>query len=127
MKAFSTKAQKEQGGDLLVTPTPELVAAAIAKRQSVMAVAMDIGYTQIAEALPEVLGAVIEKAKDGNMTAAKLLLDRIIPAQAVGESDKTDKAVHVNITVTSSEPRPIGDIFDGQTIQRENAGQSRRQ
>lgn len=112
MKAHSTKDQKAQGGDLLVEPTPEKVAQAIVKRQSVMAVAMDVGYTQIAEALPEVLSAVIEKAKTGNMTAAKLLLDRIIPIQAIGDANQTDKSVHVNITVSSAEPQPLRDIFD---------------
>jgi hypothetical protein len=79
-----------------------------------LAAAADIGYERIAKALPEVLDAVIEKAKGGNMTAAKLLLDRIIPAQAVDLSENSDRSVRVNITVTSAEPerQPIKDIFD---------------
>ena len=123
MKAVSTKDQKAQGGDLLVSPTPATIAEAIVKRQSVMAVAMDVGYTQIAEALPDVLNAVIEKAKDGNMTAARLILERILPVQSVADAQGGDKQVHVNITVSQAEPRPMRDIFDvedgedGETVQ----------
>lgn len=46
-----------------------------------------------------VLNAVIEKAVDGDMTAAKLLMDRVIPVQKSIDLDDLDKGKGLSISI----------------------------
>lgn len=59
---------------------------------------------QIQKDFKAVVGAVIDKAKDGDMTAAKLILDRVVPvSKAVDLEDVKKGGLQININVGSLE------------------------
>lgn len=67
--------------------------------------------------ITEVVGTVINKAKDGDMQAAKLILDRLIPAKrALEESQKAGMNIQINIVGDNYGENPD----EGETISGES-------
>ena len=52
----------------------------------------------------KVFKAVVDKALDGDMTAAKLILDRIVPVVDIDKSNVKDK-FNISINVSGMEPK----------------------
>lgn len=67
----------------------------------------------IAQAIPEVVEAVVAKAKDGDMMAAKLLLERIVPSvKSVQHTGVDGKPLNNSMVVTfikSEEKKELGE------------------
>lgn len=58
----------------------------------------------------KVVAVVIEKATKGDMKAAKMLLDRIVPvSKAVDLSDLSDKGLSISINIGKMDDDPYGE------------------
>ena len=57
----------------------------------------------------KVFKAVVDKALDGDMTAAKLILDRIVPVVDIDKSNVKDK---FNISINVSGMQPTIEVMD---------------
>ena len=68
-----------------------------------------------------VLDAVISKAKEGDMTAAKLLLDRILPTSKAIDLEQLEKSkgLSISINVGSFESPSDEDVIEGEVISDE--------
>ena len=64
----------------------------------------------------KVFKAVVDKALDGDMTAAKLILDRIVP---VVDLDKSSVKDRFNISINVSGMEPKIDVMDGTAVDAE--------
>lgn len=70
----------------------------------------------------EVLGAVIKKAKDGDMKAAKLLLDRVVPvSKAVDMNELKKGGLTINISVGEMNQSP--EIIEGTIVPENKEGE----
>ena len=88
--------------------------------------AMKEGFENLLETEgKKVFEAVVSKAKDGDMTAAKLILDRIIPVAdvtGVKGSGQTQVVINVegmgtNITLADEGKEPENDVIDVQVLE----------
>jgi len=73
--------------------------------------------TALQKDFSKVLDVVISKAVDGDMVAAKMLLDRVVPAQKASDNSLADKGnLNIQITVGGmEEPKQI----EGEVIESE--------
>ena len=70
------------------------------------------------DALPSVLKVLVEKAREGDMSAMKMLLDRTVPIHKATEGDTSEKNNAVTITIqnlTAPEAQPSGVTVNGET------------
>ena len=73
---------------------------------------------KLSREIPQVLDVVIRAAKGGDMSAAKMLLDRAVPVQKA--TDGTDKGPTNGITIrieNLTAPQRDEKVIDGATIQ----------
>ena len=86
------------------------------KKETIFKEAMQQGFERVLTThFREVLEVVVEKAKDGDMSAAKMLLDRVVPVSKAVDLDALDERGGVNIQVN------VGRIEeDGITINGDN-------
>ena len=61
-----------------------------------------------------VLTTVIDQANEGNMQAAKLLFDRVIPTNKAIDQNTSHKIPMININIGGIEESPEGDIISEQ-------------
>lgn len=61
---------------------------------------------KLLDELPEILDVVIDRAKKGDMTATKMILDRVIAAKKVADENAEDRGTPiVNINITGTKAR----------------------
>ena len=65
----------------------------------------------------EVLHAVVDAAKNGDMAAAKMLMDRVVPVQPTTAGDNNGKAVgNIVINIGKMQPDNEGAVLDAEVI-----------
>lgn len=69
--------------------------------------------------MPEILAAVVDAAKQGDMTAAKMLLDRTVPALKP-QAPPSDMSISKKATLTEYGNQLLGEMAEGR-VSPENA------
>jgi len=64
---------------------------------------------------PEIIGVLMQKAKDGDMTAMKLYLERVMAAKRVAEENEEKGNQQINIVIQGAKASKIM----GKTIEAE--------
>lgn len=64
---------------------------------------------------PEIIGVLMQKAKDGDMTAMKLYLERVMAAKRVAEENEEKGSQQINIVIQGAKASKIM----GKTIEAE--------
>lgn len=64
---------------------------------------------------PEIIGVLMQKAKDGDMTAMKLYLERVMAAKRVAEENEEKGGQQINIVIQGAKASKIM----GKTIEAE--------
>ena len=88
------------------------LAKRLANKEDALALAMELGTQRLAESLPQVLEAVIQKAQEGHVACAKLVLERVLPP--VLTRDAVSGTVNVQINVGAVQT--ASEVKDAQAI-----------
>lgn len=70
----------------------------------------------------KVVDAVVAKAIDGDMTAAKLLLDRILPTSKAIDLDQLEKSKGLNISINIGQLEDNSvDVIEGEVVEGDSS------
>ena len=67
----------------------------------------------------KVVNAVVAKALDGDMTAAKLLLDRILPTSKAIDLNELEKSKGLTISINVGSMEKQGEVIDADVIRED--------